>query len=33
VTSDRGAVTFRDLDDVETRRDAVADLVARWVGA
>jgi hypothetical protein len=33
VTSDRGVVTFRDLDDVEARRDAVVDLVARWVAA
>jgi hypothetical protein len=33
VTSDRGVVTFRDLDDVEARRDAVVDLVNRWVAA
>lgn len=33
VTADRGVVTFADLADVEARRDAVVDLVGRWVAA
>jgi Domain of unknown function (DU1801) len=33
ITADRGVVTFADLADVEARRDAVVDLVRRWVAA
>jgi hypothetical protein len=33
VAPDRAVVTFRDLDDVATRRSAVADLIRRWVAA
>ena len=33
VAPDRAVVTFRDLDDVASRRSAVADLVRRWVAA
>ena len=33
VAPDRAVVTFRDLDDVATRRSSVADLIRRWVAA
>ena len=33
VATDRAVITFRDLDDVAARQEAVVDVVNRWVGA